>query len=239
MKLLLFFALLAGCSDFSAGLEAYREARYAEAQTIFVAAAADLQGQSLAVAQFNLALVALQFDRPRLAESLAEKAMLTGGREGQVDFVAYRDFILGNTTYARGLVSAQAAGRPGASLRLIDLAISQVSAAMGYWQVAATSREDWPPARRNIQRAWLTLEHLRGVRSQALQRQGGQAQPPPKDADWQDTKASADPDQPQPLKLSAQQMQALLQELQEGQDDQLKLRKDRRAEAVVKVDKDW
>jgi tetratricopeptide (TPR) repeat protein len=239
MKLLLLFALLAGCSDFSAGLEAYREGRYAEAQTIFEVAAADLQGQSLAVAQFNLALVALQLDQPRQAESLAEKAMRAGGRDGQVDFVATRDFILGNTTYARALESVQKARLPGASLRVIDLAISQTEAAVGHWRAAAISRVDWPQARRNIERAQLTLEQLRAARAQVLQQQNGQAKAPPKDADWQDSEATPDPSQPQPVKLSVQQMQVLMQELQQGKDQQRKLRKDRRAEAVVKVDKDW
>lgn len=242
MKLLLAMVLLVGGGDFAVGLRAYREGDFESAYAAFTAAV-EQQGE-LASAELlhDQALAAARLGMWPEMEAAATRAAERGGAV----FAARRDFLRGNAAFARGQEAAGKAAIGDSGPAAWDLAIALIEAAGSSWQAAATSRRDWPEARRNAERALRALEELRQKREQARRRQGGEPKPPAPPSELPPTTLPQPPDgqppspegQP-PVELSAEEMQKLLEQLARQERDKQEQRRARRAGRRGGVERDW
>lgn len=195
---------------------------------------------------YNRALAALSAGALREAEIAAEKAAARGGPE----FAALRDFLLGNAAFARCLAAGGQAAAPEAEPFAFDLGLAHAEAARRFWQRAALSREDWPEARRNVERALLELEGLRKKKEEAEKERRARArlpEPPP----LQEEPGSRDPlaqgeeaglaprFEPQPLDRSADLVERLLERLAQKESEKSALRQAARPERQTGVERDW
>ena len=177
---------------------------------------------------FNKAMAALRAGELQKAEAAAEKAAVRGGQE----FFGRRDFVLGNTSFQKTLVAELQASGLEADPIAFDLAITFADKAKTAWQLAATSRTDWPEARRNVERALRKLVELKQKKAEAEQRRL-QAQEKPKPPQLQELKP-----EPQQFEMMDDLVQRLLEKLKEKEQEKRDLRKDQQ-QLKTKVVKDW
>jgi len=164
MLRMLFLALLAaGGDDFAAGVRAYRDGRFQDALAAFTAAAQRAGAGASPELLHDLALAALRTGDVGAAEAAAERAAARGGDA----FAGRREFVRGNVAFARGQRAAAQAETVEAEPFAFDAAIALVEAAAASWQRAAQSRDDWPQARRNVERALLRLDELKRKKAAA------------------------------------------------------------------------
>ncbi len=189
----------------------------------------------------NRGVVALRAEDWSEAESLAERACVEGGRE----VVALADFVRGNVAFAKCLTAEQQARAPEAEPFAFDVAITYGETARSRWQLAASSRPDWPEARRNIERAMLKLDDLK--RQKIERRQAGRKIPKPKikivpgatpedgtTDGTQETKAEA-----ASTELTSEEILSLFGKLTEKEQEKSALRQAHRRVRMAKVEKDW
>jgi len=190
MKLAATLLLLALSGDGAAdavarGGAAFRAGKGEEALAEFERAARELGDAAPAELHFDVALAALLCGQPAVAEAAAERAAVRGG----APFVARRAFVHGSAAFFEGELAAQEAQLPDADPTAFDRSIRSVEAARNAWIAAATSRDDWPQARRNVERALRKLEELARAKA-ARQRKktpapgeapGAAAIPPPRE----------------------------------------------------------
>lgn len=165
-KLLVVGALLfvPGASErFRAGLKAYQEGRFNEALAEFSEAEKAAGDKASAELLFNQALSALRAGELASLESSAEKSAARGGEK----FAPLRDFLLGNSAFARSEKAEAIAKSPEGEPSAFTDAITQAETAKNFWQQAAASRPDWPEARRNVERALLKIEQLKKEKEEA------------------------------------------------------------------------
>lgn len=155
-------ATLVGCDAARPGIEAWRAGDPREALARFTDAVVDAGADASAELLYDRALAALATGELAVAEASADAAAVRGGGE----FIARRDFVRGNTAFARSL-SAEAEAKPGATAA-IDRALAHAETAFRSWCAAAAARDDWPEARRNAERALLRVESLRARRGRPL-----------------------------------------------------------------------
>lgn len=174
---------------------------------------------------YNAALLAWEAGRFEEAVQHARAA------EAANDSLARR-----RAAYVRGLVSfawseesAAEAARPGGDRTARERAIADAEDALLAWRVAATGADDWPAARRNVERALLRLEELSEVRRDRKPRPP--RPPPPR-------RPVADPTPPVPPAgtvaedlLSADQTALLFERLAEKDAEKRQVR--RAAQALV------
>lgn len=238
------FLLLSG-DPFADGMRAYAEGRYPDAVKAFLAAEAEHGDAASPELLHNLSLAALRADELRMAESSAEKAAVRGG----ASFVPIRDFILGNVAFKRCLKAEVLAGRVEAGPVALDAAILHAETAVRSWQRAATSRDDWPEARRNVERALLKLDALKKEREERRKKQNRKPknqppQPPApqqqKDPTRRGRKVNQDRLVTAELKeLSRAQVRRLLDKLAEKEKEKTGLRRKEQAAKRVAGDRDW
>ena len=139
---------------------------------------------------YDEALAALTDGDLEAADAAAERA--AGGDD---DVAPYGAFLRGNVAFAKAMLIAEEAKKPDADPRLRAPAIAYAENALAFWRTAATSRSDWPEARRNVERALLLLESLRERRSE----NDPQRRPPPGSQDGTPEEAPpAPPPPPEP-----------------------------------------
>ena len=192
-------------------------------------------GGEPAEALFARALEALAESRPREAEAAAREAARRGGQEYQ----ALRDFVWGNTAFARCLLAQKQAALPQAEPFAYDVALNYARAARDAWQLAAASRIDWPAARRNVERALLKIEELERSRAeQERKRKQTDPQPDPraKPAPTKEPK----PAQPrlQLEELPPDEVRKLLDRLAQKEREKLALRRTQRKTRMA-GERDW
>lgn len=154
--------LLLDGDPFAAGVSAYRAGAFKEAYAAFASATAG-DAVDAAPAHYNQGLAALRAGMWREAEAAVGKAASLAGGE----FVALRDFVRGNLALARSANAQAQASGPEAEPFAFDVAIAQAEAAARAWQAAAMSRDDWPEARRNVERALLAVDELQRKKAEA------------------------------------------------------------------------
>src|SRR5262245_18625738 len=162
--------LLPGCADggadFTAGVRTWRAGQTKEAVVALAAAERAYGAAAPPELLHDLALARLATGDLRGAEIAAEKASATG----PAGFAALRDFVLGSAAFVRcARAEAQASG-PEAEPFAFEVAIGYAMAAQSAWQRAAASRDDWPEARRNVERAQQKIAELRDKKTQAQKR---------------------------------------------------------------------
>lgn len=187
--------------------------------------------------QANAAWTALAQGDLAAAEQAAEAA-LRGDAEPRTRGLAH--FVRGNVAFARCETLEAESQRPGAPSTLAERARAYAEDALAAWRQAAVSRDDWPEARRNVERALLRVERLREKRSD-----GPGKPPPPRPPPRPDPAATSAPEpSPTPANveagaLSAQEVARLLEVLREQERQKQALRRARREATGGGVERDW
>jgi hypothetical protein len=206
-----------------------------------VKAAARLAGAS-AVEQCRAALAALQRGELDAAAQAAARAADLGGER----YLPWRDFLFGNVAFARCEQAARLAELPEGGLPALEEALARARAARDHWQRAAASRADWPRARRNVERALLTIEELERRKTALLRRKPSPpALPPPlrpppspdRDPGKEPPTAVAPP--PQLAELDPDQIERLFERLDEKERQRVAVRRERRRATSASVEQDW
>lgn len=254
---LVMLVLSAGCDATSPGREAYREGRFRDAHREF-AAAADAAGDSAsAELLYDRALAALRDGDPRDAESSARKSAERGGP----GVVPLADFVRGSAAFARCETAALQASAPEAEPFAWDVAIGAAVTARDAWESAAASRDDWPAARRNVERALLKISELRAAKAEAERKRNPKSGPRPNPKPLPQPKQSPDAKDParpplppkpsgqgqgdevtaeaQLAELSPSQVRQLFDRLAAKEKEKLTLRRARRQTAAADVERDW
>jgi len=151
-------------------------------------------------------------------------------------------FLLGNVAFARCEMAEKQAGTPAAEPFAWDVAITYCRKAIEFWSVAAMSLDDWPAARRNVERALLKLEELRQKKEEADVRRRKQAKPQPRPRPLPRPKGDAEtdsPDKPQLRELTPEQVLKLLDKLAQKEQEKLALRRSHRKTRTAGVERDW
>lgn len=220
--LLLLDLLLLGNGAFDTGIRAYRDGRYAEALAAFAVAEQEAGGDASAALLYDLALAALQVGDLTRAEAAAEKAAVRGGAE----FAALRDFVRGNVAFARGAGAGAQADTVEAEPFAFDAAIALVQAAAAHWRRAACSRrDDWPQARRNVERALQLVDELQRKKAAAeakrKRREPDRPKPVPPPVDQRQPKN----EEPPVRELSSDEVRRLFDRLAAKEKEKLILRR--------------
>lgn len=255
--LLLLCALAAvACGEFGDGVDAYDGARYEEALETFTRLA-EADGQDAAPELlYNQALSALRVGELRRGAAALDHS--TDRETEELD--GLREFLRGNLAYAECELAEMQAGTAEAEPFAFDVATAHARKALEHWQIAATTRDDWPAARRNAERAVLKLAVLAQKKAAAEQSNsksasqpevnfkpapGGDGKQPPKpgedaegggdeEVDSAETAAATE------TELTAEQVLQLLDTLAEKEREKLALRRERRAaRSRAEVEKDW
>jgi hypothetical protein len=241
----------AGCGgSFSEGVTAYREGRVEDALRLFAKAEEKAGERASPELCYDHALAALRTGDWVLAESEVEKAAARGGEE----FTALRDFLAGNTAFARCQAAESAAEAetegPEAVFTYYDAAVGHAILAAGAWRRAAASKPDWPEARRNLERALLKCEALKQKMEEARQRQADARKrrievPIPLPLPGEAPQAEEGEKTPEPVDVQAQRkelsssaLERLMEKLGDKEKEKRELRKNQRHERSD-VEKDW
>ncbi len=243
MRILLLAFLVAGGAELTAAVKSYREGRFKEALTAFRKAEQDAGNDASAELLHNLALTALQAGELSVAEVAARKCAAIGGPQ----FEPLRDFLLGNVAYVHCEKATFFALSPEAEPFAVDVAISHGETARDHWQRAATSRPDWPEARRNVERALLLLKALEQKQAELEEQRKKENPAPPQEEEKKEQEE--DPDDPRrdaeqdpqktPPELSEEELRRMLELLESRGEEKRELRQQLRAERASKVEKDW
>ena len=240
--MLLGLFLLVGGDAFTDGVRAYREGRYRDALRAFSAASEAAGEQASAELLHNQALAALGAGDLLTAEIAAEKA----AARGDARFRSFRDFLLGNTAFARCERSTRLARLPESGPPAFDEAIAHAEASRHHWQRAAASRENWPEACRNIERALIRIEMLKKRREEAVKKSRASRRrrpPPPPDPDPGAGAGTPERVEGQATalltELSPAQVRNLFEKLQEKEQEKRRLRRSRRRSGPSGGRRDW
>ncbi|MFO1050723.1 MAG: hypothetical protein U1F36_00745 [Planctomycetota bacterium] len=228
-------------ADFDGAVRAYREARFADAHAAFARLRADAGDRAAPELSWNDALAALQAGDFRAAETAAEQAALRGG----VRFAKLRDFLLGNTAFARCELAAKQATGPEAEPFAFDVAIAYAETARRQWEQCALDGIEGAAARRNVERAVAKADVLRAAKQAMIDKRKHDAQPQQKEIE-------ADPQKPPELepkadeaatgvepKLAPETIQALLDRLQQKEKEKVELRRAQHGARNATLERDW
>lgn len=187
-------------------------------------------GDDAAERAFRETVAALQKGELRKAESAAAKA-------------AAGDFLMGNVKFAKCELAERQAEQPGAEPFAFDIAINYAQSAHEAWQRAALSRDDWPAARRNVERALLKIEELKKKRDEKQQdrkkKPTPQPKPQPQKNPVKQPQPKPAPDKPQRKELSPEEVLRLLDRLAQKEKDKLALRRTEKKKRSAGVERDW
>ncbi len=242
MRILLVSMLLLQGGDTAAGVKAWSEGRHRTAFEEFAAAAREAGDDAPPALLWNAALAALRSGALVEAGTLAEKAAACGGPE----FRGLRDFLQGNVAWVRCAKAELQTMRPDAGAVLFDAAIAEAGAAQAAWQLAATSRPDWPEARRNVERAARKADELRKKKAEAeaqnTRKREERPEPPPPPEDPAGATEEAPPEVPPDLlrtELAADEVRRLFEKLALKEQERARVRRLRQLAPGQIVEKDW
>ena len=240
LLLMLPLMVLAQGDEFADGVRAYREGHYQVALDAFAAAEAAVGDEASPALLYNLALAALKTGQFRLLEYTVEKAAARGGTE----FTELRDFLLGSSAFARCETATAEASLTDPDPTALSRAITDCEIALGFWRTAAARRDDWPEARRNVERALRQLQKLQQMLAEAEEQARKEQVPtnPEEEADPQDEDPSSEEEVPDAQKEPGQlSRDDLLQVLDRLAQTEIEKRNLRRARQRVRTDveRDW
>jgi len=255
-RTLLLLLLVASCGAAADGERAYREGRFKDAAEAYARADAAAGDGASAELLLDEALAALRAGDLSRAESCADRAARRGAESA-----ALADFVKGNAAFARAAVSEMQADRVEAEPFAFDAAIAQAETARDAWIRADVAKDDWPAARRNVERALVAIDRLREKKARAERAKRKQQDvavarpkpkskpdvpPPPRTSPPTETPRSAD--KPPPTKtpsdlesgeLPAEEVARLFDLLAAKERAKLDARRASRAERTADVEKDW
>ena len=227
------------------GVTAYREARFADAFAAFTRAEERAGNEADAELLFNRALAALQAGDLRAAELAAEKALVRGG-EGFEDL---RVFLFANVAIRRSLRAQAEAELRDADPTAFTRAIERCEEAIELWRglvLRKSGADDWPEARRNLERALRMREELEAKRDEAEAKQNKKKEREEKEPEEkpEDTEAQQEEQEekakPQARRdLSAAELAQLFERLRVLEQEKRVLRQQRQRVRSRNVERDW
>jgi len=234
LSLVLVALLGFGCGEGGRAREAYEAGRYEDAHAAFLDAGDDVSAPALV----NRALAGLMAGQLRDAAEMAKRATV----EGTGEVAARAMFLHGNVAFAQCTLAERQADTLEAEPFAFDIAIRYGEAARDHWRDAAMTREDWPEARRNVERALLKLMTLRNKKREAAKRREKKSEPKPepkpRPAPGKE-EVEEKPGDPAIAALSAEQVLRLFERLEEKEREKIELRREQRRERMATVEKDW
>ena len=242
MKIWLVFAAAVGwASDYDDGVRAYREGHYAEACAEFERQLEDAvdDDDARSTLHYDMALCALRAGQLDRCEAAAEAS----SEGGDPEFVALRNFLIGNVAYARCEQVEMLALRPEAEPFLLEQALEHVEQACESWRAAALGRPDWPAARRNLERALVKrakLENIQREREEQKQETPPEELPEPPPPEPEAPRHDVQEDAQEELGLlSPEELTQMLQRLDRNQEEKRALRRLDREKGRGRVERDW
>jgi hypothetical protein len=249
---------LAACGGADDGLAAYREGRFEDAHRLLGAALRDAGPSAAPELAADAALAALRAGAAEDATAAAKDAIARGGP----DLAGFAEFVRGNAAFAKCDLAEAQARLPESEPFAFDVAIRWANVAREAWIAAASSRGDWPEARRNVERANLRLEALTRAKAdaEAQRRRPGppKIRPKPLPSPGKDGKpAEPQPPQPSPgaqagrdakepggdeaviTELSPAEVRRLRERLAEKEREKVALRRAQQEKAHAEVERDW
>jgi hypothetical protein len=193
---------------------------------------------------FNGAVAALRAGDLVKAEIGAEKAVALGG----ANFAPERDFLLGCGAFRRCEREEIKIYGPQGGSPAIVAALAHAIDARAFFESAAAGRQDWPEARRNVERAIEKVAILRKMKEEADAKAQSRPQPQQKPDASNDTgapKERGEDRRPTPRTepiakdLPADQITRVLDRLAEKEKEKLKVRRAERGAQRSQVEKDW
>lgn len=236
----LLLLLLQGSEPWADGAAEYRAGRYPQAFAALAAAAREAAPEPPPELLHDLALAALRVGRFTDAQAAATQMRERGGER----FAAAQAFLLGSIGWARSERAEAAARLRDAEPGAWDSAIRGAEQARDGWSAAAASRDDWPAARRNVERALRRIDELR--RAQAEQqremKRTSKSDPeplPPPDQPEPEPGTEQAPHEPQVAPLPPEQVQRLFDRLLAKEREKLAQREAERSSRPSTVERDW
>lgn len=248
---------VAACGDVRDGLRAYDEGRHVDAHRA-LSAAVDAAGDGAAAELvYDRALAALR------AGDIgdAERSVARAAQIGEGDLRAACDFLAGNVAFARCDLAERQASTEEAEPFAFDIAIEQARTARRHWVAAAITRDDWPEARRNVERVDRRIEALRAKKAEAEARKRRKGpkdrRPQPRAEPRPGTKSDGAPPappegtgaaqggptdegaDPQVAELTPAEVARLLDRVAEKEREKLAAREKRRSAPTPAVERDW
>ena len=234
---------LSACGGGGPGERLYREGRFAEAHQAFRAAAEAAGEGASAELSYHHALSAYRAGDITDAEAAAGRA----AEVGDASIATLATFLRGNCRFARCLTAAIQADTPEAEPFAFDVAIRYGEAARDLFASAAASREDWPEARRNLERALIEIDRLARRKAEAEARREPPPapepppvpEPPPPPAPEDQTTEEEIDAAAQMKELSPEKVLGLLEMLAEKEREKLAGRRERLTTAGEGVERGW
>lgn len=189
---------------------------------------------------YDRALAALAAGDAREAARAAAETAASADPE----VAALGEFLRGNAAFALCEGTARQAETPGSEPFAFDVAIGYGRQAARFWQSAAMSRDDWPAARRNVERALLKLEELKRKKAAADRERAKQAKPQPRPRPLPrvkppEEKEAANADDGAIRALSPDEVRRLIARLAEKEKEKRELRAAARKARSAGVERDW
>ena len=240
---LLVLAAIGACDRYGDGIDAYDAGDYKEAHRIFREALEAGGDEGPAELFYNRALAALRDTDTTAAIAAADRA----AARGDAEIEALCEFLRGNAWFHRCELAAKQADMPQAEPFAFDVAIMFGKRALSYWKRAAMTRNDWPEARRNVERALKKIEELERKKAEAEDRTKRERNPNPKQDPQpppprDDPKPEPDPKEPEKVtasELNPGEVMQLLERLVEKEREKRDLRRAERGKRAAGVEKDW
>ena len=193
--------------------------------------------------------------RVALEAGALEKAATAVAQAQETDaerYGALGDFLRGNIAFERSKRAEVELLAPVPDPRALQVTITHAEDALVAWQKAASSRANWPAARRNAERALLRLEQLQERRRAERKGKprvvpGGKPKPdetkkpdpPPRDP-AQPEAPEGDPESTiETGRLAGDAVPGLFELLAKKQREKLKMRRAQRRTGKDKVERDW
>jgi hypothetical protein len=235
LSLLLLALIAPGCGGGRGGWDAYEAGRFEEAHAAFLEAGDDVTPAAL----YNRALAALAVGELRDAADVAERA----AAEGEADVAARALFLRGNVAFARCELAEKQAATLEAEPFAFDIAIRFGESARNHWRDAAMTREDWPAARRNVERALLKIMTLERKKREAERRREKRSEPKPEPKPLPEPGKEEVEDEPEAdgaiAELTPEEVLRLFERLDRKEREKVELRRQERREKMAAVEKDW
>jgi hypothetical protein len=231
------FAFVGVDETFEDGVRAYREGRFQDAARIFAAQETATPNERAFVVRYDLALAAWRAGEVGTAAAAARRAAEAPGAD--LGAVA---FLEGSIAWSRALRAEAVAASVESEPFAYDAAIAAASAARDAWRRAATTRDDWPEARRNVERAARFVETLRerkkvaeDAKRKTDSRPTEEPKPPPErpsNAEARETRASS-------VALTDEQVRRLFERLDALEKERRATRLKERAATNATTERDW
>jgi tetratricopeptide (TPR) repeat protein len=231
--------VVTACDPTSDGRAHYEAGHFAEAQAAFDEAVTAAGDGASAVLLYDQALAAVRTGRYRAAEEAVRRAREAPGAD---DLVPLLDFVLGNVAWLRSEVAEAEANRPGGEPTAHEWAVASTVDALAAWRRAAASRDDWPEARRNVERALLRLDRLREQKAGGSRRVDvpvPRTDTPPVAPEPPPPEQGPDTPSTETRELSAAEVAGLLDLLQKKEQEKLAGRRAERESHGGGVERDW